>query len=140
MKRKGRVAAVKFELSSGNVYADLGVKDADAMLVKAQLVSTISQIIRQRGLTQAAAAELLGLTQPKLSNILRGQFHGVSERRLIDCLTRLGRDVEIVVKDKPRSRASGRLSVMIQRGLADSDARRTISNQEMERRIRSWRK
>ena len=118
MKRKGRVAGVKFERGSGNVYADLGVKDADSMLVKAELVMTISRIIRELGLTQAAAAELLGLTQPKLSNILRGQFHGVSERRLIDCLTRLGRDVEIIVKEKPRSRSSGRLSVTVvqQRG------------------------
>lgn len=113
MKRKGRVAGVKFEIGSGNVYADLRVKDADAMLVKAELVTTISRIVRDRGLTQASAAQLLGLTQPKLSNILRGQFHGVSERRLIDCLTRLGRDVEIVVKAKPRSRSSGRLSITV---------------------------
>ena len=113
MKRIRRAAGVKFERSSGNVYADLGVKNADAMLVKAELVVMISRLILERGLTQAAAAELLGLTQPKLSNILRGQFHGVSERRLIDCLIRLGRDVEIVVKEKPRSRASGRLSVTV---------------------------
>jgi len=113
VKRKARVAGLKFDRSSGNVYADLRVKDADAMLVKAELVMTISGVIRERGLTQAAAAELLGLTQPKLSNILRGQFHGVSERRLIDCLTRLGHDVEIVVKKKPRSRASGKLSVTV---------------------------
>jgi len=113
VKRKGRVAGVKFERSGGNVYADLGVKNPDAMLVKAELVMAISRIVQERGLTQAVAAELLGLTQPKLSNILRGQFHGVSERRLIDCLTRLGHDVEIVVKQKPRSRASGKLSVTV---------------------------
>lgn len=113
MKRKGRAKGMKFEPSSGNVYADLGVRDADAMLVKAELVTAISRIIAERGLIQSVAAELLGLTQPKLSNILRGQFHGVSERRLIDCLTRLGRDVEIVVKEKPRSRAAGKLSVTV---------------------------
>jgi len=113
VKLKGRVAGVKFERSGGNVYADLGVKNPDAMLVKAELVMAISRIVQERGLTQAVAAELLGLTQPKLSNILRGQFHGVSERRLIDCLTRLGHDVEIVVKQKPRSRASGKLSVTV---------------------------
>ena len=113
MTRKGRDAGVKFELGSGNVYADLGVKDADAMLIKAELVMAISRIIQERGLTQSAAAELLGLTQPKLSNILRRQFHRVSERRLIDCLTRLGRDVQIVVKEKPRSRVLGRLSVRV---------------------------
>ena len=102
-----------FERRGKNVYADLGVKNAGEMLVKAELVMAISRIIAERQLTQAAAADLLGLTQPKLSNILRGHFHGVSERRLIDCLTRLGRDVEIVVKKKPRSRADGRLSVTV---------------------------
>jgi predicted XRE-type DNA-binding protein len=58
------------------------------------------------------AAKILGLTQPKLSGILRGHFRGVSERRLIDCLTSLGRDVEIVVKDAPRRRTSGKLTVV----------------------------
>lgn len=114
MKRSQRAVPVKAERSSGNVYADLGIKDADAMLVKAELVMAIGSILRERNLTQAAAAQLLGLTQPKLSNLLRGQFHGVSEHRLIDCLTRLGRDVEIVVKQKPRSRATGKLSVVVQ--------------------------
>ena len=113
MKRTKRVEKVKFERGSGNVYADLGFKDADAMLVKAELVLAIGSIIKERELTQGQAAELVGLTQPKLSNLLRGEFHGVSERRLMDCLTRLGRDVEIVVKEKPRSRPDGRLSVVI---------------------------
>lgn len=84
---------------SGNVYRDLGFSDAEEMLVKARLVSKIADIIRGRGLTQVEAARTLGLTQPKLSCILRGQFSGISERRLIDCLTSLGRDVEIVVRD-----------------------------------------
>jgi predicted XRE-type DNA-binding protein len=97
---------------SGNVYRDLGFPDAEEMLVKAQLVSKISEIIRNKGLTQVEAARILGLTQPKLSGILRGQFRGVSERKLIDCLTRLGRDVEIVIKDPPRRRAGGKLTVV----------------------------
>ena len=101
------------ERGTGNVYADLGFANADQMLVKAELAAAIASILARRGLKQAEAAELLGLTQPKLSNLLRGHFHGLSERRLIDCLTRLGRDVEIVIKDKPRSRASGRLSVVV---------------------------
>ncbi|HXS53905.1 MAG TPA: helix-turn-helix transcriptional regulator [Usitatibacter sp.] len=113
MKRTKRAQRVKFERGSGNVYADLGFKDADAMLVKAELVLAIRSIIKERKLTQGQAAELVGLTQPKLSNLLRGEFHGVSERRLMDCLTRLGRDVEIVIKEKPRSRPDGRLSVVI---------------------------
>ena len=98
---------------SGNVYADLGYADADEMLVKAQLVSKIAEIIRRRGLTQVEAAKVLGLTQPKVSAMLRGQFRGFSERRLIDCLTSLGRDVQIVIKEAPRRRAEGKLTVVV---------------------------
>lgn len=98
---------------SGNVYADLGYPDADEMLVKAQLVSKIAEIIRRRGLTQVEAAKVLGLTQPKVSAMLRGQFRGFSERRLIDCLTSLGRDVQIVIKEAPRRRAEGKLTVVV---------------------------
>jgi len=58
------------------------------------------------------AAKILGLTQPKLSGILRGRFHGVSERKLIDCLTNLGQDVEIIVRDAPGRRAGGKLTVV----------------------------
>jgi predicted XRE-type DNA-binding protein len=113
MRREKRAGKIEIERGSGNVYEDLGFKDPDRLLVKAELVAVIASIIGSQGLKQAEAAELLGLTQPKLSNMLRGHFHGFSERRLIDCLTRLGRDVQIVVKEKPRSRASGRLSVVI---------------------------
>ncbi len=113
MRRRKSGASIGMERGTGNVYADLGFANADQMLVKAELAAAIASILARRGLKQAEAAELLGLTQPKLSNLLRGHFHGLSERRLIDCLTRLGRDVEIVIKDKPRSRASGRLSVVV---------------------------
>lgn len=97
---------------SRNVYADLGYPDADEMLVKAQLVSKIAEIIQRRGLTQVQAAKLLGLTQPKVSALLRGQFRGFSERKLIDCLTGLGRDVQIVIKDAPQRRAGGKLTIV----------------------------
>jgi predicted XRE-type DNA-binding protein len=80
--------------------------------MKALLVREIGEIIRERGLTQTEAAKILGLTQPRLSSILRGRFRGVSERKLIACLTSLGRDVEIVVRQAPRRRASGRLTVV----------------------------
>lgn len=95
-----------------NVYRDLGFPDAEEMLVKAQLVTKIREIIRSKDLTQMEAAKILGLPQPKLSGVLRGQFRGVSERKLIDCLTRLGRDVEIVVKESVRRRAGGKLTVV----------------------------
>jgi predicted XRE-type DNA-binding protein len=78
---------------------------------KAQLVHKIGEIIRSNGLTQVQAAKILGLTQPKLSGILRGQLRGVSERKLIDCLTSLGQDVEIIVRDAGRG-AGGKLTVV----------------------------
>lgn len=112
MKTKPKANA-PMHVGSHNVYADLGLPGAERMLVKAELVSAIARIISERGLNQTSAAELLGLTQPKLSNMLRGQFRGFSERRLMDCLTRLGRDVQIVVKATPRSRDQGRLSVLV---------------------------
>lgn len=99
------------EFGAGNVYADLGLPNADEMFIKAQLVTKIAEIIKRKGLTQTQAAELLGVPQPKLSNLLRGRFRGFSERRLMDCLTKLGRDVQIVVKATPGSRRNGRLSV-----------------------------
>ena len=103
---------VEVEKGSGNVYADLGYADADEMLIKAQLVSKIAEIIKRKGFTQTQAAKMLGMPQPKLSNLLRVQFRGFSERRLMDCLTKLGRDVQIIAKAAPRSRSNGRLSVV----------------------------
>jgi len=109
---KRKLQGVDVEMGSGNVYADLAYADADEMLIKAQLVTKIAEIIKRKGLTQTQAGKLLGMPQPKLSNLLRGQFRGFSERRLMNCLTRLGRDVQIVVKATPRSRSDGRLSVV----------------------------
>jgi predicted XRE-type DNA-binding protein len=102
---------ITVERGSGNVYADLAFPDSEDMLVKAQLVTKVAEIIRQRRLTQKQAAKLLRLTQPKISRLLRGQFRGISERRLLRCLTQLGRDVQIVVKPTPQQRAQGRLTV-----------------------------
>lgn len=112
-KRKTRVVeGIEVHEGSGNVYADLGFPNAEEMLVKAKLVMKISEIVRRKGLTQVEAARILGLTQPKVSALFRGQFRGISERKLIDCLTSLGRDVEIVVKDAPKRRAGGKLTVV----------------------------
>ena len=101
------------ERGSTNVYADLGLDNAEEMLVKAQLATEINDIIKHRKLTQVQAAELLGITQPKLSGLLRGQFRGISESKMLECLTRLGRDIEIVVKSTPRSRTEGHVKVVI---------------------------
>ncbi|MDP2760694.1 MAG: helix-turn-helix transcriptional regulator [Sideroxyarcus sp.] len=102
----------KIESGSTNVYADLGMADAEEMLVKAQLATKIGDIIKRRKLTQVQAAQLLGITQPKLSGLLRGQFRGISETKMLECLTKLGRDVEIVIKSAPRSRTEGHVSVV----------------------------
>ncbi len=102
----------KIEQGSTNVYADLGLENAEEMLVKAQLATKIGEIIKRRKLTQVQAAELLGMTQPKLSNLLRGQFRGISEAKMLECLTRLGRNVEIVVKATGRSQSMGHVSVV----------------------------
>jgi predicted XRE-type DNA-binding protein len=82
---------------NSNVYEQLGFPDAGEMLVKAQLVVKIAEILKQRGWNQQKAAEMLGLTQPKLSKMLRGQFRGISEIKMMDCLVRLGCAVKIVV-------------------------------------------
>lgn len=101
-----------FEESSGNVYADLGYQDADEMLVKAQLATKIGEIIKARKWTQQQAAEVLGVPQPKLSKMLRGQFRGISEAKMLDCLARLGRDIKIVVGPAQHRLAAGRVAVV----------------------------
>ena len=103
---------VEIEDSSSNIYADLQVADADAMHLKAQLATKIAGIIHHRHLTQQQAADILGITQPKLSCLLRGQFRGISETKMIECLNRLGRDVEIVIRKAPRSHAQGQTQVI----------------------------
>ena len=99
----------KIEPGSGNVFADLGLPDADVHLLKAELVTRIDRIIRQRGLKQVEAAELLGLSQPDVSRLLRGSFREYSMERLFRLLTALGRDVNIVIREC--SERQGRLKV-----------------------------
>lgn len=110
--RKIRMSSgVEMETGSGNVYKDLGFKDAEAMIAKARIVAEIARIVRARRLTQTAAAEQLGLSQPKVSALLNGHFQGYSQERLIGLLNRLGCDVQIIVKPAPRRRTMGRVSV-----------------------------
>ena len=80
---------------SGNVFADLGLPDAEKLKIKSGLVIEITKAIRRLNLTQAEAAERMGITQPKVSALLRGEFSNLSERKLMDCLNRLGYDIEI---------------------------------------------
>ena len=107
--RKRTVAA---ERSSGNVFADLGLPNAEDRLAKAELARKVSEIIVARRLTQVEAAELLGIDQPKISALVRGRLQGFSLERLMRFLNVLGRDVEIVVKSKARGRRHAVLSVL----------------------------
>ena len=99
--------------SSGNVFADLDLDEPEEMLAKAELARRIGHILKRRRLTQAQAATLLGIDQPKVSALLRGKLGGFSTDRLLRFLMALDRDVEIVIKRKPRSRKHGELRVVV---------------------------
>jgi predicted XRE-type DNA-binding protein len=92
MKKKG------YEIGSGNVFKDLGVPNAEEHLIKAQLVFKIDTIMKQRHLKQAETAALLGIRQPDVSKMLRGEFRQFSVERLLRFLVALDQDVQIVVK------------------------------------------
>jgi predicted XRE-type DNA-binding protein len=111
---KTRRKAPKTDLvieGSGNVFADLGLPKADQEMMKARLTLQIARIIRDRGLTQAAAAKILGVQQPLVSALMRNRAGTFSVGRLIDFLTALGQDVEITVT--PARRQHGAMSVVI---------------------------
>ena len=89
---------ITHEKSSGNVFADIGLPNAEDHFVKAKLVMKIDLLMRERKLKQVAAAALLGVKQPDVSKMLRGDFRQFSVERLMRFLVALGQDVEIVVK------------------------------------------
>ena len=97
--------------SSGNVFADLNLPQADDLLAKAELAAKIIAEIQQRRLTQSQAAAILGIDQPKISALKQGKLSAFSLERLMRLLLLLGRDIEIAVKTKPRSRSTARLRV-----------------------------
>jgi len=96
----------KIRKGSENVFADLGYSDSGTHLLKAQLVSRIDEIISEQKLTQTQAAQLMGLSQPDVSRLLKGQFRDISVDRIMRMLTRLGCKVDIVIKP-PGRRLSG---------------------------------
>ena len=109
--KKRIIDGIEVETSSGNVFADLGLHDAEKLKVKSGLMVEIVKAVRRLDLTQTEAAQRMGLTQPKISALLRGDFTNFSERKLMDCLNRIGYDVEIRVKRA--SRRPGRLTLAI---------------------------
>jgi len=97
---------------TGNVFADLGYVDAEERQTKLRLAHAINGVIARRRLTQAAAAKKLGINQPKVSALANYKLNGFSVERLMTFLTALDQDVEIVIKNKPRSRTAARISVV----------------------------
>jgi predicted XRE-type DNA-binding protein len=97
---------------SGNVFADLGYADAEERQTKLRLALALNTILDERKLNQADAATLLGINQPKVSALRNYKLEGFSVERLMTLLTALDRDVEIVIRKKPRSRGPARISVI----------------------------
>ena len=100
---------------STNVFSDLGYSDPDTHLLKAQLVSRIDEILTQKKLTQVQAAQAMGISQPDVSRLLKGQFRDVSVERIMRLLTRLGCEVDIVIKAPGRKRSSSVIHLKVAR-------------------------
>ena len=107
-----RKQKIKVEESSGNVFSDLGLANPEQELLKADLALQIYQIIRERGLTQVEAGIILGIRQPSVSLLMRNRSGTFSVGRLMRFLTKLDRDVEIIVR--PKRHGKGQLSVVLQ--------------------------
>ena len=100
-----------YVVSSGNVFADLGLPNPEEALAKAELANKIAVLIADRRLTQAKAAKLLGIDQPKVSMLLRGRLTGFSLERLMRFLLLLGQDIKITVQASPQGRSKARVLV-----------------------------
>lgn len=105
------VDGIEVETSSGNVFADLGLPYAEKLKIKSGLLIEITKAVRRLRLTQEEAGRRMGLPQPKVSALLRGDFTNLSERKLMECLNRLGYDIEITVK--PTADPVGHLTLAV---------------------------
>ena len=101
---------IEAEAGSGNIFADLELPDAEQRLLKSSIVVELHRLIKERGLTQSVAAKMLGVTQPDLSKILRGQFDGYSTERLMKMLTVFEQDIEIVMRPRRKAGERGRIT------------------------------
>jgi predicted XRE-type DNA-binding protein len=97
---------------TGNVFADLGYPDAAERQARLRLAYALNQILEERKLSQAEAANVLGVTQPKVSALRHYKLTGFSVERLMNLLTALDQDIDIVIRRKPRSRRAARISVV----------------------------
>ncbi len=112
MTKSTKVPDTHIERGTGNVFADLGLADAEDRQTKVRLALAINTIIGKRGLRQSEASKLLSVNQPKISALANYKLEGFSVERLMEFLTALDRDVEIVIKKKPRSREDAHITVI----------------------------
>ena len=92
------------EFGSDNVFADLGFDDPEEELLKADLISEIASIIKEKGLTQAHAAKIMGITQPRVSTLLKGHSELFAVDTLMHFLNALGQDIKLIIVPKPKNR------------------------------------
>ena len=111
-KTSNKIKDIEYEKGSGNVFKDLGFENPEEELLKSDLTGEIAYIIRKRKLTQKQVAIILGVHQPRISTLLKGNFDLFSVEKLMHFLQLLGKDIDIVVKDKPRNRKVARLNVV----------------------------
>ena len=102
---------IEYEVGSGNVFKDLGLPNPEERLAKARLASIIYDIIEERGLTQVEAAKILGINQSKVSALVNGRLKGFSIERLFSFLRKLDRDIEIVVRERPKDKSATEIQV-----------------------------
>lgn len=105
------IDGVEVEIGSGNLFADLGLPNAEKLKIKSGLVIEIQKAMKRLGLTQQEAAKRMGISQPKVSAMVHGDFSNLSERKLMECLNRLGYDIEI--KIKPAKQPLGHLMLAV---------------------------
>lgn len=104
------MSKVRIEKGSGNIFADLSFPDAETHFLKAQIVSEIYRLTNERKLTQTEAGKLMGISQPEVSRMFKGNFREYSIERLIAFLTNFDQDVEIVARPRKKSGKSGRIT------------------------------
>lgn len=122
-KKQEDIQEIAFEIGGDNIFADIGVANAEEELTKAELAWEIDHIIKKRKLTQEKAAKIMGINQPKVSALLHRKLSGFSVERLMHFLNQLGQDIDIVVRPKPRNRKNARVNVFGYEGYSG-----TVSN------------
>lgn len=122
-KKQHEIEDIAFEVSSDNIFADIGIINPDEELTKAELAWEIDHIIKTRKLTQEKAAKIMGINQPKVSALLHRKLSGFSVERLMHFLNQLGQDIDIVVRPKPRNRKNARVNVFGYEGYSENTSK-----------------